>query len=67
MISLYQSHQHSCFLYLGSILVDEYGMEAACQPGLLHMLEVCITHSTWYMFILLFFLHTPKFVKMKYM
>eukprot|EP00105_Crassostrea_gigas_P004006 XP_011417072.1 PREDICTED: transportin-3 isoform X1 [Crassostrea gigas] len=39
MISLYQAHQHSCFLYLGSILVDEYGMEAACQPGLLHMLE----------------------------
>lgn len=25
------------------------------------------THNTWYMFILLFFLHTPKFVKMKYM
>ncbi|XP_069128619.1 transportin-3-like [Argopecten irradians] len=39
MITLYQVHQHSCFLYLGSILVDEYGMEAACQPGLLNMLQ----------------------------
>ncbi|KAK3097484.1 hypothetical protein FSP39_010037 [Pinctada imbricata] len=39
MITLYQMHQHSCFLYLGSILVDEYGMEHSCQPGLLNMLE----------------------------
>ncbi|XP_012941104.1 transportin-3 [Aplysia californica] len=39
MVSLYQSHQHSCFLYLGSILVDEYGGEAGCVPGLLDMLQ----------------------------
>ncbi|XP_071133816.1 transportin-3-like [Mytilus galloprovincialis] len=39
MISLYQVHQHSCFLYLGSILVDEYGQEQSCQPGLLNMLQ----------------------------
>ncbi|XP_041355041.1 transportin-3-like [Gigantopelta aegis] len=39
MVSLYQTHQHSCFLYLGSILVDEYGTEQACIPGLLDMLQ----------------------------
>ncbi|KAJ8315715.1 hypothetical protein KUTeg_007865 [Tegillarca granosa] len=39
MISLYQVHQHSCFLYLGSILVDEYGTEPNFQEGLLQMLQ----------------------------
>lgn len=39
MVSLYTSHGHSCFLYLGSILVDEYASEASCVPGLLAMLE----------------------------
>ncbi|XP_046572522.1 transportin-3-like [Haliotis rubra] len=39
MVSLYQVHQHSCFLYLGSILVDEYGTEQGCIPGLLDMLQ----------------------------
>ncbi|CAG5115054.1 unnamed protein product [Candidula unifasciata] len=39
MVGLYQTHQHSCFLYLGSILVDEYGGEAGCIPGLLDMLQ----------------------------
>ncbi|GFO33396.1 F-box/WD repeat-containing protein 7 [Plakobranchus ocellatus] len=39
MVSLYQTHQHSCFLYLGSILVDEYGTESGCVPGLLDMLQ----------------------------
>ncbi|XP_055889168.1 transportin-3-like [Biomphalaria glabrata] len=39
MVGLYQTHQHSCFLYLGSILVDEYGKEAGCVPGLLDMLQ----------------------------
>lgn len=43
MVSVYQVHQHSCFLYLGSILVDEYGMEEGCQQGLLDMLQaLCI-------------------------
>ena len=42
MVSLYQSHQHSCFLYLGSILVDEYGGETGCVPGLLDMLQVSL-------------------------
>ncbi|XP_040069100.2 transportin-3 isoform X2 [Ixodes scapularis] len=39
MVQLYQVHQHSCFLYLGSILVDEYGSEQGCVQGLLEMLQ----------------------------
>lgn len=39
MVTIYQQHQHSCFLYLGSILVDEYGMEIGCVQGLLDMLQ----------------------------
>lgn len=39
MVSVYQSHQHSCFLYLGSILVDEYGSEESCMQGLLEMMQ----------------------------
>ena len=45
MVSLYESHQHSCYLYLGSILVDEYGGEASCVEGLINMLQVGVmTH-----------------------
>jgi len=40
MVNVYRVHQHSCFLYLGSILVDEYGMEEGCRQGLLDMLQV---------------------------
>lgn len=43
MVNLYQVHQHSCFLYLGSILVDEYGTDATCVPGLLNMLQAFCT------------------------
>lgn len=39
MVGLYSHHPHSCFLYLGSILVDEYGMEVDCVQGLIQMLE----------------------------
>lgn len=39
MVLVYQLHQHSCFLYLGSILVDEYGSEPGCAQGLLDMLH----------------------------
>lgn len=39
IVGLYVSHGHSCFLYLGSILVDEYASEAGCVGGLLAMLE----------------------------
>ena len=39
MIELYTAHHHSCYLYLGSILVDEYGRWRTCIPGLLDMLS----------------------------
>uniref|UniRef100_A0A4W3H9G2 Transportin-3-like n=1 Tax=Callorhinchus milii TaxID=7868 RepID=A0A4W3H9G2_CALMI len=39
MVSVYQLYQHSCFLYLGSILVDEYGAEESCTYGLLDMMQ----------------------------
>ncbi|XP_006861184.1 PREDICTED: transportin-3 isoform X2 [Chrysochloris asiatica] len=43
MVNVYHVHQHSCFLYLGSILVDEYGIEEGCRQGLLDMLQaLCI-------------------------
>ena len=38
-MSIYQSHQHSCFLYLGSIIVDEFGSESIYHEGLLSMLQ----------------------------
>lgn len=39
IVSLYSDFGHSCFVYLGSILVDEYGTEEGCIPGLIQMLE----------------------------
>ena len=42
MVTLYQTHPHSCFLYLGSILVDEYAHLDGCVPGLLDMLTAFI-------------------------
>ncbi|XP_060821726.1 transportin-3 [Bombus pascuorum] len=42
IVQLYAAHQHSCFLYLGSILVDEYAIDSECVPGLLKMLEAFI-------------------------
>ncbi|KAG1670798.1 Transportin-3 [Nymphon striatum] len=43
IVELYQLHQHSCFLYLGSILVDEYGTEPGCIRGLIDMLTAFST------------------------
>lgn len=40
LVGLYEAKGHSCYLYLGSILVDEYASEAGCIPGLLSMLQV---------------------------
>ena len=40
MVATYQNHPHSCFLYLGSILVDVYGAEPGCLQGLIEMLQV---------------------------
>ncbi|KAF5284574.1 hypothetical protein FQR65_LT02400 [Abscondita terminalis] len=42
IVRIYNSHQHSCFLYLGSILVDEYGSDPHCIHGLLEMLQAFI-------------------------
>lgn len=43
MVQLYALHQHSCFLYLGSILVDEFAnVSDQCTQGLLSMLQAFI-------------------------
>lgn len=42
VIVIYQAHKHSCFLYLASIMVDEYATDAACVPGLLQMLQAVV-------------------------
>lgn len=39
---IYALYKHSCFLYLGSILVDEYGSQMTCIQGLLDMLQAFI-------------------------
>ncbi|CAG7827981.1 unnamed protein product [Allacma fusca] len=43
LVYLYNSHLHSCFLYLASILVDEFGSESQCVEGLLSTLEHFLT------------------------
>ncbi|XP_018314649.1 transportin-3 [Mycetomoellerius zeteki] len=40
IVLLYTVHKHSCFLYLGSILVDEYATDSECV--LLNMLQAFI-------------------------
>ncbi|XP_018342669.1 PREDICTED: transportin-3 isoform X1 [Trachymyrmex septentrionalis] len=40
IVRLYTVHKHSCFLYLGSILVDEYATNSECV--LLNMLQAFI-------------------------
>jgi len=42
---IYQQWKHSCFLYLGSIIVDEFGLVASCQPGLVTMVHVSKLYS----------------------
>lgn len=42
MVRLYNAHHHSCFLYLASILVDEYGAENECIGGLISMFEAML-------------------------
>lgn len=39
MIRLYTTHHHSCFLYLASILIDEFGTLHGCVSGLVTMME----------------------------
>lgn len=45
MVRLYNAHHHSCFLYLASILVDEYGGENDCIGGLMSMLEAMLPRA----------------------
>ena len=40
IVQVYSATHHSCFLYLGSVLVDEFGTDKTCVPGLVQMLEV---------------------------
>ena len=40
LIRIYSVHKHSCLLYVGSILVDEYAVDPGCVGGLLDMLQV---------------------------
>ncbi|XP_058821533.1 transportin-3 isoform X2 [Topomyia yanbarensis] len=42
IITIYSGHNHSCLLYLGSILVDEFACEPSCIQGLLNMLQAFI-------------------------
>lgn len=42
MVCLYIVHHHSCFLYLGSVLVDEFAKVDDCLTGLLAMLKAFI-------------------------
>ncbi|KMQ93334.1 transportin-3 [Lasius niger] len=42
IVPLYTVHQHSCFLYLGSILVDEYATDSECVWNLVNMLQAFI-------------------------
>ncbi|VDL71351.1 unnamed protein product [Nippostrongylus brasiliensis] len=46
MMDLFSRQQHSCLLYLASILVDEYGGMESLQPGLMIMLET-LAHGTF--------------------
>ncbi|VDD89398.1 unnamed protein product [Enterobius vermicularis] len=45
MIDIYNRHQHSCFLYLASILVDEYGQLEHYRQGLVLMLQALSEES----------------------
>lgn len=39
IVRIYSLYKHSCFLYVGSILVDEYATDVNCVQGLLDMLK----------------------------
>ena len=47
VVEIYRLHHHTCCLYLGSVLVDEYGDEPGFIPLLLEMLQVRQTHDHW--------------------
>lgn len=39
-MTVYNEYPHSCFLYLASIIVDEYGSVDNIQDGLITMMNV---------------------------
>ncbi|CAI2347058.1 unnamed protein product [Caenorhabditis sp. 36 PRJEB53466] len=39
MIETYPKHRHSSYLYLASVIVDEYGQMEKMRPGLIQMLD----------------------------
>ncbi|KHJ47801.1 hypothetical protein D918_01959 [Trichuris suis] len=45
VFTFYQMTTHSCFLYLASILVDEFGADQRFVPGFLQMLQVLVPHA----------------------
>ena len=45
MVSIYRELHHSCFLYLGSIIVDEFGEDESYQQGLIGMLQAFAEQS----------------------
>jgi len=47
VVEIYRLHHHTCCLYLGSVLVDEYGDEPGFIPLLLEMLQVRQTRDHW--------------------
>ena len=42
MVQGYNRHPHSCFFYVGSILVDEFGVMPTQATTLSQMLIVCL-------------------------
>uniref|UniRef100_A0A5S6Q749 CCDC50_N domain-containing protein n=1 Tax=Trichuris muris TaxID=70415 RepID=A0A5S6Q749_TRIMR len=43
--AFYQLTAHSCFLYLASILIDEFGADQRLVPGFLKMLQVLVPRA----------------------
>ena len=39
LFELYQIHRHSCYVYVASIVVDEFAADPKCQQGLLSMTQ----------------------------
>lgn len=40
MVNLYNEQPHSCLLYIGSVIVDEYGDNKAVEKPLIQMFKV---------------------------
>ena len=44
-IAIYRDHRHSCFLYLGSVVVDEFGAIQEYQVGLMGFLQAVVQEA----------------------